>query len=352
MVKSNNSKYGKKSKEAKAINLPDSTLVPNELIDNYLPLLSEIELKTLLILLQAHTFPQINFRGLTLNDIQKRLTSKPESVMSDNEYSESKIKQAIDYLIQLGLLTSKEIEDTNIFRYSINLKKEITEEISQEEMKIRKQPPITELDAGEEDFMDIETKLSKELNEEEEELSNKIKTENVEKSPKPEVTTEKPESEKGKESKKQKDAPLTEAVPLGDIQARLKSDLEKDENHEKPKKEPPAIEKSAPKKEEKIMVEVAAEKAEEKNKTEEKKGKDTWKTILEKSADILDTFTFQQWLAPTQYKGYKNGVHLISVPSKKFYSWFDKEFKDILDDAINEIDSDFKYKFISGEEED
>ncbi len=352
MVKSNNSKYGKKSKGLRAINLPDCTLVPNELIENYLPLLSEIELKTLLILLQAHTFPQISFRGLTLNDIQKRLTSKSEIVVDDNKYSESKLKQAIDYLIQVGLLTSKEIEDTNIFRYCINLKKEVPKEIFEEEKQIRKQSPITELDAGEKVFMDIEKKLTKELNKEEEKLSNKVKTEDVEKSSKTEVTKEKPESLREKEVKKEKDSPLTEAVPLGDIQARLKSDLEKDVNDEKLKEEPPPVEKSAPKKEEKTMAEVAAEKAEDKGKTEEKKGKDTWKTILEKSADILDTFTFQQWLAPTQYKGYKNGVHLISVPSKKFYSWFDKEFKDILDDAINEIDPDFKYKFISGEDED
>jgi hypothetical protein len=353
MAKTNNSKNGKKSKGLRAINMPDCTLVPNELIEKYLPLLSEIELKSLLILLQAHTFPQISFRGLTLNDIQKRLTSKSESVVDDNKYSESKIKQAIDYLIQIGLLTSREIEDTNIFRYYINLKKEVPQDILEDEKQMRQDSPITELDTGERVFMDIERKLTKELNEEEDKLSKKTKTEDVQKSTKPEVTQEKPENVREKEVKKEKEAPLTEAVPLGDIQARLKSDLEKDVNDKKQKEEPPPTEKSAPKKEEeKTMAEVSAEKAEEKDKTEEKKGKDTWKTILEKSADILDTFTFRQWLEPTQYKGYKNGVHLISVPSKKFYSWFDKEFKDILDDAINKIDPDFKYKFISGEEED
>ena len=158
MAKTNNSKNGKKSKGLRAINMPDCTLVPNELIENYLPLLSEIELKSLLILLQAHTFPQISFRGLTLNDIQKRLTSKSESVMHDNKYSESKIKQAVDYLIQIGLLTSREIEDTNIFRYYINLKKEVQKDILEDEKQMRKESPITELDTGERVFMDIERK--------------------------------------------------------------------------------------------------------------------------------------------------------------------------------------------------
>jgi hypothetical protein len=357
MANHNKSIYGKKSKEPRAINLSGCTLVPNEVLDYYLPLLSEIELKTLLILLQAQTFPQVNFRGLTINDIQQHLASKSESVMQENKYSENKIKQAVDYLIQLGLLTSKEIEDTNIFRYYINLNKEAAEETSQEEKKTNIQPPLTELETGEEGRMDIEAKLTKDLNEEENKLKKeRIVVEDVKETPKPEATKEKPESEKAKEVEKMKKAPLTEAVPLLDIQARLKSDLEKEVNpeEEKKKEEEKKVEpkeKPDAKEEEKIMAEVAAEKAEKQHIAEEKKGKDTWKTILEKSADILDTFTFQQWLAPTQYKGYKNGVHLISVPSKTFYSWFDKEFKDILDDAIMEIDPDFKYKFISGETE-
>lgn len=365
------------SKELFLLSQPNYTLVPNELIDNILPILTEIELITLLTLLRAQTFPPPDYQALTLNEIYS-FFAKWTKIKDDLKYSKQEIKKALNHLIQLGLLEADEIKGTSEYRYYIKigrkeeapeiiekipaekpfeekittLKEEVpTDEVSYAEKeevisqetpplldailaksdelkKAEEKPPMSKDKASADYIPKPEKKIAKDIKREiPPKVEEKLEEKEIEPKPERDLAEEIKEPEEiakeeiAQPEKEKEGPPAVEAPSLRDIKARLTSDLEVD------------IEK-----EEETIA--------------QKKGKAAWKAILQESSNILDTFTFNQWLKPTKYKTYRNRVHLVSVPSKKFYTWFEEEYKDTMDEIANRIDPDFKYKFISQDEED
>jgi hypothetical protein len=133
--------------------------------------------------------------------------------------------------------------------------------------------------------------------------------------------------------------------PMSDIAARLRSDLTHDlEGIEKAKPIKKGTGKEQPPEpKEKATLPDLPEKVAE-------KGKTTWEAILAEVSKILDAFTFNQWLKPTRYFGFREGFHLIEVPSASFYRWFEEEYKDTLSEIAKKVDPNFRYRFISKEE--
>ncbi|MCD6450971.1 MAG: hypothetical protein J7L64_01215 [Acidobacteria bacterium] len=133
-----------------------------------------------------------------------------------------------------------------------------------------------------------------------------------------------------------------EAVSSIDIASRLRSDLAKDLEE---------VGGNTPRKRE-IKGEISPKKRSSPNLSEKmaEKGKKTWEKILAEVAQMLDAFTFNQWLKPTRYFGFREGIHLIEVPNPSFYHWFEEEYEDTLNEVVKKVDPEFRYRFISKEE--
>jgi hypothetical protein len=80
---------------------------------------------------------------------------------------------------------------------------------------------------------------------------------------------------------------------------------------------------------------------------EEQRGAEIWEQVIGQMHILLDNMTFNNWLKPSEYYKYKDGVHLIKVESVKFYEQFIKQWGNLMQEVIMLIEPEFKFEFYS-----